>query len=148
MDREPKTKKEYQNHLDRLARLGLTPEQYILAKYFVKKDNRQHTIVKNEYPYILPIGARHYLLWTIIDMDIHDATKLAFKYFDRLNYKVQIIFENDTKNKSVKGLKHFHIIVEPNEKNTLDKIKKLFYNSVVKKVKVLNMLRRVRILKD
>jgi hypothetical protein len=114
---------EYDEHLEQVANHGSTPSEYVLMTEF----HSQHQLLAltpNNYPLDLPKGQKHFLLWVkkkIIDAFVTlNHSKIQhldefipdYIFFNFDQDKIIAIYQNDPKNQSVKGLTHYHIIIE------------------------------------
>lgn len=106
--------KDYEGFLQWLNTVGGTPTECIYQTVFelpnlgnaIRLDLR-----KNEFPLDLPDDQTHMLLWCRDDTITDDE---AFNYI-MATYKrenVVCIYSNETAKQSVKGIKHYHIILE------------------------------------
>ena len=128
LKRSEAMQKEYQEHLESLGWLKVSPTEEVLKQEFQSKSQRI-AIVKNKFPYDLPEGMEHWLLWvnSQVFQEMEEKTKnQAYKkdvienyvrgrvleFFDFEN--IVCIFENEPKDQSVQGLKHWHIILTKN----------------------------------
>ena len=89
---------------------GNNYEKYLFKKVF--KNNCNFSFLKNEFPYDLEKGLKHYVFWINpcieqkINTDIIDY--LISKKVCNGDY---IAFENPINNRSIKSIRHFHVII-------------------------------------
>ena len=98
----------YESYLAELSENGFSPEQSILEQFLRPAFNI--SIVKNQFPYDLPGGYEHWVMWDRRNVQAKTAKELLLEYFNIS--RVLIIFTNDQGKKSVSGIKHYHIIID------------------------------------
>jgi hypothetical protein len=118
---------EYDEHLEQVANHGSTPSEYVLMTEF-HSQHQLTALTPNNYPLDLPEGQSHFLLWVKEPLFVKfvcvqlDPDKDICKSFEGASIKQIIssfmpnkiiaIWQNDVKDQSVKGLTHYHIIIE------------------------------------
>ena len=104
--RKPHIEEKYQNHLLKLKKENISIDDYIMKT--VLKDNF-FVITKNPFPYDIDY-IEHYLIW--VNTSIRYSYESVYNYIKNYFYDKEFYyFENDEKNKSILGVKHFHIFV-------------------------------------
>lgn len=109
--RNVKAQKAYDKRLKEIKKEGKTPTDVILEQ--IGGSHKDWGYTKNEYPYILPPRHSHNILWFKPKTFWANAELHTFARF--LPTKIQdfvAIFENPRSKRSVKGLRHYHVIVK------------------------------------
>jgi len=104
--RKQRIQSDYEKFMKILKDKNILIEDYI-SKYIIK-DNI-FKLCQNDFPYDIP-GYKHYLLWISPKIKIH-ISNIIIKYYIDYKFNNYIYFENHIKNKSVLGIRHFHIFV-------------------------------------
>ena len=103
-------KKQIQSNYDEFMRLlkknNIKIEDYICE--YIIKDNI-FKLCENDFPYDVN-GYKHYLLWISPNIKLDIPLHLIEYYID-YKFNNYICFENHIRNKSVLGIRHFHIFV-------------------------------------
>lgn len=97
--------KKYTEYLDFLKKKSITPHDNIIKN--IIGDNK-YVVVKNTFPYDLNKGIEHWLLW------VNPKDKLNISEIDTIiknKFKTCVYFSNIEKNKSVKTIEHYQILV-------------------------------------
>jgi hypothetical protein len=120
LERDESTERYYQNHLGRIKEIKMTPSEYILDTEFIHP-SQLLAITVNKFPYSLPEGQKHMLVWLKQEMIFAIASLAEIsveEYIENLllaqftEGSVTDIWENDDSKRSVKGLRHFHFIIQ------------------------------------
>ena len=86
-------------------------EKYLFKKVF--KNNCNFSFLINEFPYNLKKGLKHYVFW--INPRIEHKINNDMIYY-LISKKVcdgeYIIFENPISSRSIKSIRHFHVIIK------------------------------------
>jgi len=107
----------YQTHL---VSMKNHHHAYIMNKFF-DHSNQKHRFVLNEFPYRFESHTIHYMLWInpMYSNQYHpgrklpdDIDKYIFDIIENPSNLVDsyLIFENTRDNRTIKNIKHFHII--------------------------------------
>lgn len=83
-----------------------------ITKEFVYKFDNNNILTLNKFPYSIPKNSSHYVFWTFNDashIDVFNSLN-KIKFLDNMEY---IIWINPIKDRSIKHIKHFHIIIRP-----------------------------------
>lgn len=107
--REKKVQEKYDDHLSEIECYYVSVEDYIRIRYLGydiaidpktgKKEAKAsyrslfYAIEKNEYPYILPMGIEHYVLWLDGDIPLSEIM---------IPYRKCCVYESDYDKRSVK----------------------------------------------
>lgn len=97
---------DYDKFMSLLKKYNILIEDYI--KQEIIKDNL-YKLCLNDFPYDIP-NYTHYLLWISPDIKIK-IPYYIINYYLNSKFSNYICFENHIKNKSVLGIRHFHIFV-------------------------------------
>jgi hypothetical protein len=101
----------YDEHKFNLQQMEMTIEEYIYRYLQVSKDDTFIKITYNNYPYFLPDGYIHKLIWcsdNLTDMLAIEAVAMAYTGH---NYNYQhYLWQAPESSRSVKGIQHFHLI--------------------------------------
>lgn len=101
----------YAAHKKILARMGMSPENYIESTVL---KGREYELSTNAFPYAVPRDVMHLVFWMS-----RDADKLPVKLVKeivatkiRVGYDDVVVFENPTNLRSVHGLSHYQVFVK------------------------------------
>lgn len=118
LKRTPEVEQAYEIHKKELQEKGITLEEYISAHEF-RSSKQTISITPNNYPLELEEGQIEMLMWDktpetknelIGPMDHRDAVKHIFKCFEFGS--VIAIWINSNEDQSVKGIRHYHFIIQ------------------------------------
>jgi len=97
-----------------------------ITKEVVYKFDDNNILTLNKFPYSIPPNSTHYIYWTFNDANHLDVFNNLNKirFLENMEY---LIWINPEKDRSVKHIKHFHIIIRPKIiiKNISSKLNKL-----------------------
>jgi hypothetical protein len=117
--------KDYKEFTSDVLRTYYTYEDYIKCKVLkysytitrqgkrkavVSRHSYMASIVRNKFPYQLPSGVKHYVLWSVEPLEPNMVDALLLQNFGN---KETSWFVNPTKKKSIKKLWHCHVLVYP-----------------------------------
>ena len=88
-------------------------DQFIEHVRWCLKTN-DHYITCNNFPYDLEPGISHWIFWfSEATHTIEQAKLLCIKLFEIADSQI-IVFVNDTNNKSIHEINHYHVLVKNN----------------------------------
>jgi hypothetical protein len=103
----------YDEHKFNLQQMEMTIEEYIYRYLGVSKDDTFIKITYNNYPYFLPDGYIHKLIWCSDDLAHEDiAIDVAFKHLKKSTEDDFYLWQAPESSRSVKGIQHFHLIYQ------------------------------------
>lgn len=98
----------YDEHKFNLLQMEMTIEEYIYRYLGVNKDDTFIKVTYNNYPYDLPEGYYHKLIWCSDNLtDKYLINNVAMLYLDSKDF---YLWQAPEKSRSVKGISHFHLI--------------------------------------
>ena len=98
----------YEKYLASLAFKKITPEEIIMKKFFYHR-GQKIAIVRNEFPLKLR-KSKHWVLWTIKPLSLENGLFILKQYFEESS--ILAIWENHLNKRSVKGIEHFHFVIQ------------------------------------
>jgi hypothetical protein len=104
--RRPDIQKSYEEFKKQIKDVNQTLEEYV-ENCFFDFPQQKMTIVECDYPYLIPDQWQHLVIWGGTKTE---AKKLAFLMFDIT--KIVCIFQQPSKNQSVRGIPHYHLFLE------------------------------------
>ena len=107
----------YDEHKFNLLQMEMTIEEYIYKYLCVHQDDTFIRVTYNNYPYNLPDGYIHKLIWMSDDLAHEDiAINVGYSYLQKFglnwndaNFEVYL-WQAPEGSRSVKGISHFHLI--------------------------------------
>lgn len=114
LKRTSKSQEEYEIHK---KTINIDINDYLKQKLFGSGDRHQiFNITENSFPYNCEPNIKHMLLW--INPNMSPSKEEIDIYIKKKYSNNEIIyFENADKNKSVPGIKHFHLFIKFDCKN-------------------------------
>lgn len=102
--RTPEVQQAYEECLKSIK----SAKQYVLSKYFTEGD--RVVIVANDYPYNLPNGYQHNVIWFLDHLTTYEIYERALdRYTDN---QIALILINEYHSQSVRNLSHAHLIIK------------------------------------
>jgi len=110
----------YKSHMNDLSKQGIDVNDYIKDKFF-KDDNVKDVFIENQFPYSFDDKTLHYLLWiNPLYSDEYDPGSIQPESVnngineiinnDDNGVNAFILFENIPSERTVLGIRHFHIL--------------------------------------
>lgn len=109
--RHPEIQAYYDTHQFNLATINMTIEEYIYNYLAVSKDQTFIKVTPNNYPYYLPDGYKHDLIWCSDNLAKETiAIEVAYGYLGWSTEDDFYLWQAPESSRSVKGISHFHLI--------------------------------------
>ena len=114
LPREDSVIQRYKENMSIIKMTHTIPE-YIMEKYF--STGKKVILTANDYPYFTTSNVVHYLLW-IHPSVVVDNGSIKELIIDKMPLSLDcqefIYFENDSHNKSILDIRHFHVFIRVN----------------------------------